>query len=159
MQNIVLLAAIAVPIVLLVLLRTNGAIVFLSLCAGALLVRYVGDDASLVGSAIGNNSVVVSQYAQVALLLIPVVLSAIFLKKSMKGPRGLLNILPAVGVGLVGVLMVVPLLPSNANELITTTNGWSIMKDNQQMIVAISVVVSLAALWLSHPRGKTKKHH
>jgi len=53
----------------------------------------------------------------------------------------------------------VPLLPSNANELITTTNGWSIMKDNQQMIVAISVVVSLAALWLSHPRGKTKKHH
>lgn len=160
MQNLALLLAIAVPIALLIVLRTNAAIVFLSLCAGALLVRFVGDDAGLVGSAIGNNSVVVSQYAQVALLLIPVVLSAILLGKSMRGPKGLLNILPAIGVGLVGVLLVVPLLPTNLNEAITASDGWSIMQDNQQLIIVISVVVSLVALWLSHPKtGGKKKHH
>lgn len=160
MQNLVLLLAVAIPIALLIVLRTNAAIVFLSLCAGALLVRYVGNEASLVGSAVGNNSFEVSQYAQIVLLLLPVVLSTFFLMKSMKGPKGLLNILPAIGVGLVGVLLVVPLLPSGVGSAITDSDGWTIMQDNQQLIVAVSVVVSLVALWMSRPgTGGKKKHH
>ena len=61
MQNVILLVAIAVPVLLLVILRSNAAVVFLSLCAGALLVSFAGNEANLVGSAIGNNSKAVSQ--------------------------------------------------------------------------------------------------
>ncbi len=159
MQNIALLAAIVLPVVLLVLLRTNAAVVFLSLCAGALLVRFVGDEAGLVGAAIGNNSLVVSQYFQFALLLLPAALSAIILTKSMRGPKGFINVLPAIAVGLVGVLLAVPLLPFTPQHAITSLSGWEILDHNKQMVVIVSVVVSLLVLWFARPSGHKKRHH
>lgn len=159
MQNIALLAAIIIPVVLLVLLRTNAAVVFLSLCAGALLVTFVGDEAGLVGSAVGNNSMVVSQYAQVALLLIPAVLSAVILTKSMKGPKGVLNIVPAAAVGLVGVLLAVPLLPYTPQHAISGVSGWSLLEHNRQIVVIASVLVSLVILWFAPPSHHKRRRH
>lgn len=161
-QNLVVLLAAGIPVLLLLWLRTNAAIVFLSLCAGSVLVKFVGDDASLVGAALGNNNQIVSQYAQLALLLIPVVLTALILRKSVTGPKGILNVLPAIGVGLVGVLLVVPLLPGGVQSSITATNGWKVLEHNRSIVVGASVFVSLLALWVSHRRGhhdKKKKHH
>ena len=162
MQNLALIIAIAVPAVLIILLRSDAAVVFLSLCAGALLVRYAGSDASLAGSVIGNNSTVVSQYFELGLLVVPVLLSAVMLKKSMRGPKMILNILPAIGVGLVGVLLAVPLLPNGLSDTITKTSGWSLLYNNREVVVAASVLVSLVSLWLAH-LGKHKKedkgHH
>ncbi len=161
MQNIILLVAIAVPALILVLLRTNAAMVFLSLCAGALLVSFAGNEASLVGSAIGNNSEAVSQYFEMALLLLPVLLSTIFLRKSMTGPKAMLNILPAVAVGIVGVLIAVPLLPGGVQATVTNLNGWKLLEQSKEIVVVVGVVVSLAVLWLtgrpSH-KGHKKKH-
>jgi hypothetical protein len=159
MQNIALLAAIVVPVVLLVLLRTNAAVVFLSLCAGALLVTFVGNEAGLVGSAVGNNSLVVSQYAQVALLLIPAILSAIILTKSMRGPKGIINIVPAVAVGLVGVLLAVPLLPDRPQHAISGVSGWALLDHNKQIVVIASVLVSLVILWFAKPSHHKRRHH
>ncbi|MEO5627365.1 MAG: hypothetical protein ABIQ89_00550 [Candidatus Saccharimonadales bacterium] len=160
MQNIALILAIIIPAALLILLRTNAAIVFLSLCAGALLVKFAGNEASLVGSAIGNNSLVVSQYFEVALLLLPVLLSAILLRKSMSGPKGVLNLLPAVAVGLVGVLLAVPLLPSTPQNAITSLNGWSMLEQSKEIVVVAGALVSLIALWVTHPKGhgRHKRH-
>jgi hypothetical protein len=159
MQNIALLLAVGVPVVLLILLRTNASVVFLSLCAGALLVQFVGNDAGLVGSAIGNNSDTMNQYFQVALLLLPAVLSAIILTKSMRGPKGVLNIIPAVAVGLVGVLLAVPLLPYTPRHAISSVSLWSLLDNNKQLVVVGSVVVSLVILWFAHPRSHKKRHH
>ncbi len=159
MQNIALLLAIGLPIVLLVLLRTNAAVVFLSLCAGSLLVRFAGDEAGLVGSVVSNNSLVVSQYAQVALLLLPAVLSAIILTKSMRGPKGIINIVPAVAVGLVGVLLAVPLLPLQPQNAISGVSGWESLEQNKQMVVIGSVLVSLVVLWFAKPIHGKRRHH
>lgn len=159
-QNLALIIAVAIPVIIIVLLRANAAIIFLSLCAGALLVRFIGEDAGLVGSAIGNNSEALHQYFQIGLLLLPVILSTIFLRKSMRGPKGILNILPAVGVGLVGVLLAVPLLPANLQSSIISTQGWHLLQQSQGLVVAASVLISLVALWFSHhaPHGG-RKHH
>ncbi len=159
MQNIALLLAIIVPVALLILLRTNAAIVFLSLCAGYLLVNFVGDEAGLVGSMVGNNSLVVSQYFKVALLLLPALLSAIILTKSMRGPKGLLNVLPAIAVGLVGVLLAVPLLPSTPQHAISSVSGWAMLNDYKQLVIIASVVVSLVILWFARPSVHKKHHH
>jgi len=160
MQNIVLLVAIAAPALLLIVLRTNAAMVFLSLCAGALLVRFAGGDASLVGSAVGNNSAAMSQYFQLALLLLPVVLSALFLRKSMTGPKTVLNILPAISVGLVGVLLAVPLLPGGVQHTIMGLNGWSLLEKSKEVVVLAGTFVSLVVLWMTgRPHHKDKKKH
>jgi hypothetical protein len=160
MQNIALLLAIAIPVVLILLLRSNGAIVFLSLCAGALLVRFVGNEASLVGSAVGNNSSTVSQYFQLSLLLLPVVLSTIFMRKTMTGPKMLFNIPAALAVGAVGVLLAVPLLPAGPQATITGLNGWTLLQRSKEIVVIAGVVASLVVLWITTPRNQEahKKH-
>jgi len=159
MQNIALIVAIAMPALLLLLLRTNAAIVFLSLCAGALLVQFAGNEANLVGSMLGNNRDVVSKYFELALLLLPVLISAILLRKSMAGPKGILNILPAIAVGVVGVLLAVPLLPPGPQSAITGLNGWTILERSKEIVVVVGVLVSLLALFLTHPHGRKHKKH
>lgn len=161
MQNLALLLAVAIPATLLIILRTNAAIAFLSLCAGSVLVTYVGNEVGTVGAMINSNSNLVSEYLIIALFIVPVVLSAVLLGKSVYGPKNLLNVLPAIGVGLVGTLMIVPFLPMGLNDSIMKTDGWSVLHNNQSVIVLISVVISLVSLWMSRPKtgnGK-KKHH
>lgn len=159
MQNIALVIAIVVPVALILLLRTNAAVVFLSLCAGALLVQFAGNEAGLVGSALGNNSDVLNQYFKLALLLLPVVLSAIFLRKTMSGPKGVLNIVPALAVGIVGVLLAVPLLPEAPQNTITALNGWTMLEQSKEFVVVLGALASLMVLWLTHPRhhGRHKR--
>ncbi len=158
-QNIVLVAVIAIPALILVLLRSNAAIVFLSLCAGALLVRFVGDDAGLVGSAVGNNSVITGQYFQVILLLLPAVLSTIFTIGAMNGGKLLFNVVPAIAVGMVGVILTVPLLPSGPHDAITNLSGWWLLEHNKEIVVAVGVLASLVVLWVIHPKHHRRRHH
>ncbi len=158
LQNSILIAAIGLPVVALVLLRTNAAIAFLSLCAGAVLVRFVGHEADLAGTVIGNNSQAVSQYAQLALLLVPVVVVALLLRKSVSSAKLVFNLIAAVAVGLVGVLLAVPLLPGAAQTAITDTEGWRLLVQSQELVVAASVLASIVVLWLTKP-SSGKKHH
>lgn len=160
MQNIALIIAVVVPIVLLLVFRTNAAVVFLSLCAGALAVQFVGNEANLVGSAIGNHSEAVSQYFELALLVLPALLSAIFLAKTMGGPKTVFNILPAIAVGVIGVLLAVPLLPNSLQTNITSLDGWTLLNQSKEFVVMAGIVASLVVLWITHPRhhGKHKKH-
>ena len=94
------------------------------------------------------------------LLLLPVVLSAIFLRKSMTGPKALINILPAIAVGVVGVLVAVPLLPGGVQATVTNLNGWKMLDQSQEFVVVVGVLVSLVVLWLTgRPSHKGRKKH
>lgn len=158
LQNALIIAAVAVPALLLVLLRTNAAIVFLSLCAGALLVQFVGLEADLVGTVMANNSAV-SQYSRLILLLLPVVLAIFMTRKTAPQSKVVFNALAAIAVGLVGALLVVPLLPGGAQQTITGTEGWKLLENSREFVVAASVGVSLLAMWIMLPRHKDKKKH
>lgn len=157
-QNAVLIAAIAIPALVLVLLRTNAAIAFLSLCAGTLLVHYVGNEASLAGIVMANNSQVVNQYAELVLLFLPVVVSTLLLRKSVSAAKTALNVIPAIAVGLVGTLVAVPLLPSAVQTAIIDTEGWKLLVRSQAIVMAASVLASLIVLWLTQPSGKGHGH-
>lgn len=161
LQNIVLIIAVAAPAALLVLLRTNAAVVFFSLCAGSLLVRYVGDDASLVGTVVGNNSHAVSQYAELILLLLPALAVAIILRKSVSTTKIVFNVIPAIAVGLVGVLLAVPLLPGGVQANIISTEGWKLLEHSQELVLGASVLASVVVLWITRSKlgGSGKKHH
>jgi hypothetical protein len=161
LQNIVLIAAVAIPAVLLVLLRTNSAVVFFALCSGSLLVRFIGDDANLVGTVVGNNSHAVSQYAELVLLLLPAVVVAIILRKTVSTTKIAFNVLPAIAVGLVGVLLAVPLLPGGMQASVVNTEGWKLLEHSQELVLGASVLVSVVVLWITRSKlgGSGKKHH
>ena len=73
--------------------------------------------------------------------------------------RLLLNALPSVGVGLLGALLVVPLLPPGLSHNIVGSELWNQVTRAQDLIVGTSALVCLLVLWLQRPKtGGLKKH-
>jgi hypothetical protein len=163
---IILGAIVVVPIVLLMVLRINAALVFLSLCLGDVLVQFVSGDTNSF-AALFSSSHNVQKFAnsdsgfKLLLLLLPVVLTAIFMIRTIKGGRLALNILPAAGVGLLGGLLVVPLLSAGLAHNIIDSSLWAQAKRAQDLIVGASALVCLLVLWLQRPKtggGGDEKH-
>jgi hypothetical protein len=160
---IILGLIVGVPIALLMLLRINATLVFLSLCLGDVLVQFVGNDAhDLLSIAAKHGSKGFNQnYIQLGLLLFPVVLTMVFMIRSIKGAKLVWNVLPAVGVGLVGALLLVPLLPGGSTDTILQSEGWRQLTNAQTLIVIASTFICLLFLWAQRPKHahESGKHH
>jgi len=161
--QITLGALVLIPVIVVMFLRINAALVFLSLCLGDVLVQFVAKDttdfltlhANQVPQAAnaGDNTV------KIALLLLPVILTAVFMIRTVHGNgRLLLNLLPAAGVGLLGALLVVPLLPSGLAHNVVGSPLWAQVTRAQDLIVGASAVVCLFVLWLQRPKTGGRKH-
>ncbi|HSW85346.1 MAG TPA: hypothetical protein VLF79_01880 [Candidatus Saccharimonadales bacterium] len=163
---VITLAAIAlIPVVAILILRINAALVFLSLCLGAVLVQFVANDANVF---LAQHSIKVPQLAdsggnnfvKIVLLLLPVLLTAIFMIRTVNGKGKMaLNLLPAAGVGLLGALLVVPLLPAGLSHNIIDSTLWHQARSAQDLIVAASAIVCLLVLWLQRPKTGGSKHN
>jgi hypothetical protein len=157
--------AVGVPIIILMVLRINATLVFLSLCLGNLLVQFVGNDAnSVIAIASKAGTTSPSQtYVRLGLLLFPVILTAFFMVRSVKGPKLLWNLLPAVAFGLVFTLLLVPLLPHAQASMLTGSAAWAQFLRLQTLIVSGGTLICLLFLWTTRPRGgkedKHGKHH
>jgi hypothetical protein len=160
----IILAAIALsPVVLLMLLRINATLVFLSLCLGNVLVQFVSPDVhdflTLFSSKSTHSVTATDQTIKIALLLLPVVLTALFMIKTIRGNGKLfLNLLPAAGVGLLGALLIVPLLPGGVSHNLSSTTIWSETSKAQDLIVGTSALICLFVLWLQRPKTGEDKH-
>jgi Na+(H+)/acetate symporter ActP len=161
--QVILGLIVAVPVVLLLVLRINAALVFLSLCLGNVLVQFVAPDAKSFmdlfsarlpqGAGAGNDNI------KLILLLFPVVLTAIFMIRTVNGKgRLVLNLLPAAGVGLLGGLLVVPLLPGGLSHDIVGSSLWDQVLRAQDLIVGVSALICLLVLWLQRPKTGHDKH-
>jgi hypothetical protein len=155
--------AVGLPVVALMALRINATLVFLSLCLGNLLVQFVGSDANSVislaskaGAGSPNQA-----YVKLGLLLLPVVLTAIFMIKSVRGPKLVWNILPAIGFGLVFTLLLAPLLPAGEAHALTQSSAWTQFARAQTLVVGASTLICLLFLWMQrsgHHHDKEKGH-
>ena len=151
--SLVLVIPIAVVLVVQLLLRTNSAIVFFSLCAGSLLATQLGGEVSLIGSSVIKNGEVSNSVAYIGLIVLPAIFSALFMRKTS---NFVLNIIPAIAVAGMSVLMVVPLLPQSIREGIIKTETWDLLNNLQPVILSVGVIASIMSLWLSKP--KSRKH-
>jgi hypothetical protein len=165
--EVILAAIVLVPIVILMTLRINAALVFLSLCLGNVLVQFIAPDAysflTLFSAHVPKGLDEGNDTVKLVLLLFPVVLTAIFMIKTVRGKaKLLLNFLPAAGVGLLGGLLVVPLLPAGLSHNIIHSSLWTQATQAQDLIVGASALVCLFVLWLQRPKtggDKHEKHH
>jgi hypothetical protein len=153
--NLVLITLIAAPVALLMILRINAALVFLSACLGSVLLQFIAQDASDFTSGAGMQ--LGSETVKLVLLLVPVVLTTVFMVRTIRGGgRLMLNVLPALGVGLLLSLLIVPLLPKNLAQDILTAPLWSEVENAQDLIVGISAMVCLLFLWMMRPKAGEK---
>lgn len=170
MNPTILLAAIlAVPIIVLMALRINAALVFLSLCLGNVLVQFIGPDAGTILSSTSAHTaamagkVTASQsYVDVVLLLLPVATTMVIMIRSVHGRAKLaFNVLPAIGVGLLTALLAVPLLSVNMTSSITALPLWRQLNNLQTLILGVSTLLCLFFLWMQRPKAAHDegKHH
>ncbi len=156
-NDIILLIGVAAPVVLLTLFRINAVMVFLALCLGEVMVRYVAGNAnSLLSWLAPNMTTLNASLVQIGVLLLPVVVVATFSLFSIQGHmRTIMNILPAIGVGLLGILLVVPLLPPGAKFAIQDDVLWQQLVRLQALIVGVSSLLTLFFFWSQRRHG----HH
>jgi hypothetical protein len=152
--ELILVALVAGPAALLVLLRVNAALVFLSLCLGDVLVSFTYKDAVSIISGASTSAHASDTVIRLGLLLAPALLTTLFMIKTIKGSKKYMNILPAVGAGLLTALLVVPLLPPGLAHTVLATKLWTQIQSFQSGIVALSTLVCLFFLLLQRP-----KHH
>lgn len=147
------------PVLVATILRINAAVLFMSLCVGAILVQFVAGGATgpVVHSLASHGQHVHQSTVRLGLLLAPMVLTAIFMLHSVKGHTKLLwNILPAAATGLLTVLLVKPLLTVNYQVKLEHSQYWQQINKNQAIIVAAGAALSLLFLWVQ--RHGVKEH-
>lgn len=154
--DVVLLVLIGAPAILLMALMANASLVFLSVCLGAVLLQMVGSDANDFFNAFlpklsGNN-------LQIALLLLPVVLTTVFMIRTVKGGKWAFNLLPALGCGFLLTLLLVPLLPSGEAYALRHSTVWNQVQDLQSLVIGASALLCLLFLWMQRPKHHDEKH-
>jgi hypothetical protein len=159
-NNIELIVALVVPLVVLTVLRINAAMVFLSLCLGYVLVEFVAKDAdSLISFLAPDTNSLSASTLRLGMLFTPVVLTSIFMAFSMHGRiKTALNVLPAAGVSVLGLLLAVPLLTPGLRYAIEFQAVWQQISQAQAMIVSISAFVSLIFLWMQRRQAQRFDH-
>jgi hypothetical protein len=153
-NNIELVVALVVPLIVLTVLRINAAMVFLSLCLGYVLVEFVANDAdSLISFLAPDTNSVSASTLRLGMLFTPVVLTSIFMLFSVHGRiRTVLNMLPAAGVSVFGLLLAVPMLTPGLRYAIESQAIWQQVSQAQAMVVGASAFISLIFLW-------AQRHH
>jgi hypothetical protein len=159
--DLIFAALIAVPALILMLLRVNAALVFLSACLGSVLLQFVGGDAMDFFSMFLPK--VSPDYIKLGLILLPVVLTTLFMIKTVKGGGLAFNLLPALGTGLLIALLVVPLFTPGLSNAITGSDAWNQAFKLQSLMVGASALLCLFFLWMQRPKhhkeDKHGKHH
>lgn len=156
MTYLLVLAALALlPVLAIVALGVNGAIAFMSLCLGSVLVAYVsGDVNDIIGSFTAKGSLNVHQWVQLGLLVAPFLLAILFTRGSVSGAKKFTNVLPALASGLLFALLAVPLLPANIQRQIQHVSVWHQLDSLQTSVILGGAVFSLVFLLFTH-----RKHH
>lgn len=160
-------AIVLVPIVLLMVFRINATLVFLSLCLGSVLVLFAANDVAgllaLFSARVPEGVDTSDSNISLVLLLLPTLLTALFMIRTVRGNgKLLLNLLPAAGVGLLGALLVVPLLPAGLSHNIMAATVWTQIQTAQGTVVGATATICLLVLWMQRPshshEGKHGKH-
>lgn len=156
---IILGVVLGLPLLLGLLFRVNTPHLFFSLMAGELLARYFGDDAERFISALSRNHTA-GAYGEAAVLILPVVLTALLLKGTMSKGRVVLQLVPLAITGVVLAAFLLPILPDAVQNHVRELEIGRRLLDRSDLIVGIVVLFQLVTLWLlNRSREHGKKHH
>jgi zinc transporter ZupT len=167
MTYLIALAVLALlPVAAIVGLKVNGAIAFMSLCLGSVLVTYTSSDVDSVFTSFSSskNTLATNQWVQLGLLVVPFLLTILFTRGSVKGSKKVTNVLPALASGLLFALLVVPLLSASLQHHIERQAVWHQLSNAQTGVILGGALFSLVFLLFTHrtrghdEEGGKKKH-
>lgn len=142
----------------LMVLRTNSAVVFFSICAGSVLANQLGNEATLLSSTVIKDGDLNKSVVYISLIFLPALLSTIFLRSTISSGKLFLNLVPSLAASGLLLLLIVPLLPSNVSGLLTSSSAWDRLQQYQPIILVVGVVSSILLLFFASKRSGNKKH-
>ena len=158
-HELVIIGLLILPVVLLMLLRVNAAMIFLSLCLGYVVMQFLSADVQAFATTFMTHTTVSTDAMKLGLLLFPPALTTLFMIGTARGARFILNIIPALAVGYLAVLLVVPLLPPGTAHAIMGVSLWRYAVRLQAALVGGGALVSLFFLWTQRPRRHHAEEH
>ena len=157
--EIIIGSAIVAVALLLIIIRTNSGVVFFSVCAGSVLATQLGSEASLISSTVVKDGDLNRSIAFIVLIVLPALLSALFLRSSITPSKSIFNVVPSLAVGALLALLVVPQLPPNISKDLLDSSAWGTLQDYQPIILVGGVISSIVMLYITHRHGgKHRKH-
>ncbi len=141
----------------LLLLRVPSSIALLSLLLGQLLANEASADVySFLGSLFNVGQL---SYIQVALLLLPLLLTILFLRHRVPKHKLAIEAFPALLLVALTMLLLEPLLPVLSTLLNIASNDQ--LGAYKTIVVIAASVSGLLSAWLSYPKahGHHKEHH
>lgn len=152
-----LILIIAVPAFFTLFLASNGAMVYLALCEGLIVNETLGNDAiQLLRSTFPSTNAIQESTLHLIILMLPAVLTMIFLRRQMGGAKAVFNIAPAILTGATIALLAVPLLPGGVRHNIEQTWLWQGLDQFGSVIIGVGALTSLLLIWTGHSK---RKHH
>lgn len=157
--EIIIGSAIVAVALLLIIIRTNSGVVFFSVCAGSVLATQLGSEASLISSTVVKDGDLNRSIAFIALIVLPALLSSIFLRSSITPSKSIFNVVPSLAVGALLALLVVPQLPPDVSKDLLDSTAWGTLQDYQPIILVGGVISSIIMLYITQRHGgKHRKH-
>ncbi len=160
MELATLAGLVAVPPLVTVLLRSNGMLVFLSVCMGSVLATYVaGDASSVIYGASRSNVLTTMQWTQLGLLVIPVVLTLFLSRKKVKGLKLFLGVIAAAAAGGLLALLAVPYLSADQQSTIESTELWRELNNLETAAIITGASTTVLYFFMTRWKPESEKKH
>lgn len=155
-ELIVVAAGVAVLWFGLLYLRVPTFAALFSVLVGQMLSSQAGQDAYQFASSV--SGVAEFQYVQIALLVLPLILTLFFLKGRLPKSRIIMEAMPALFTAITLLLLVYPLLPVLKTAVDIATNDRI---EQYTMLAYIGAsILGLISVWTSFPKSHgDSKHH
>ena len=145
------------PLLLVLFLRTNAAVLFFVLTGSVTLQNYLDKDvASFAGSIFGGTN---TRAVSLVLLVVPFLVAAIAFRSTVPKRMLFFHLLLSLGVGMSLVYIVPQFLPPTALATIVQSNAFTSLDPYTSLVIAGSFLASVLLLWLSHPKHDHHKKH
>jgi hypothetical protein len=148
------------PVLLVVFLRTNAAILFFVLAGATTLQTYLDKDvASFAGSLFGGSS---TQMVSFVLLVVPFIVAALAFRHTIAKRMLVFHVLLALVIGVCLVTIVPQFLPESLKSSVLTSAVYAQTQPFTSVAIAASFMASVVAIWINRPKhqehGGHKKH-
>ncbi len=164
-HEIYLIALLVIPALIIYIFGVNAVYLFFSLLIGYLLTNLLpGNVNKLVNLFNSSNFVDVSQTydSKLIILYLPVVLTFIFMVKSVHGIHKVTNLIASICFIVLAVFLTLPLIKTNQVSFLLNNNFFHQLIANKPVIIIIDCLIILVFLLLErfkHKKTNSKKHH
>lgn len=153
----ILAILLGLPLALGLFFRVSASHLFFSVMAGELLGRYFGHQVEFI-MHVTFPKYHLGAYAEPAVIFLPVLLTALFLRKSISRGKTFLHFVPLLITGIVLAAFVLPLLPNEVQDHVSKTGVGRELLDTSSLIIGAVVLLQLIALWLLNSSTRHRGH-